>query len=130
MKAIHQFVLDSNWRTAWPLTFLPDPIEKRKHGGTEYELEAVLGYLKTQDELVKRTKPAAEESEGEERNHGGAHAAQARVGAPWPGPARQRSTPHGQERAQRGNTRTGAALRGVSAPPCKTAAGPCRGGPS
>ena len=58
-----------------------------------------------------------EESEGEERNHGGARAAQARVGAPWPGPARQQSTPHGQERAQCGNTRTGAALYGALAHP-------------
>ena len=43
MKAIHQFAVDNIWRTAWPLTFLPDPLTRRRLGGTEAEVEAVVG---------------------------------------------------------------------------------------
>ena len=50
-----QFSLDGHWRTAWPLTFLTDPVVRRRTGATEPELEAVLGYLKTQDALRSKS---------------------------------------------------------------------------
>jgi hypothetical protein len=56
MKAIHQFSLDGSWRVSWPLTHLPDPVERPKKGATEAELEAVLGYLRVHDDIKKRTK--------------------------------------------------------------------------
>ena len=54
MKAIHQYVLDQTWRTAWPLTFLEDPFSVGRQGGTEPEMEAILAYLRTQDDLRRR----------------------------------------------------------------------------
>mgnify|MGYP003332897422 CR=1 FL=1 len=48
MKAVHQFSIDGTWRSAWPLTYLADPIEKRKYGCNEIEREAILAFLKSQ----------------------------------------------------------------------------------
>ena len=56
MKATHQFSLDGSWRVAWPLTYLPDPIERAKMGATEPELEAVLGWLRVHDDIKRKTK--------------------------------------------------------------------------
>jgi hypothetical protein len=76
MKSIHQFALDGSWRVAWPLTHMTDPIDKVRHGGKEEELEAVLAYLRTQDDIKKRSQGVAtakdavsddEESDGEEK---------------------------------------------------------------
>jgi hypothetical protein len=69
LKALHQFSVDGSWKTAWPLTFLADPVDRERQGGTEVELEGVLSYLKVQDELRRKTRgpdPADEEEEEEE----------------------------------------------------------------
>ena len=56
LKAVHQFNSDGSWRAAWPLTHLPDPLLRPRNRGTEPELEAVLGYLKTQEDINRRVK--------------------------------------------------------------------------
>jgi hypothetical protein len=73
MKSIHEFATTSKWELAWPLTFLPDPLRSKKHGGREEEMEAILAYVRTQRELDAKTtgegKSAKEElSGGEERS--------------------------------------------------------------
>ena len=86
MKATHQFVNDGVWRVAWNLTFLPDPIVKRRHGGTEEEIEAILGSLKASDDLDRRTtgpdNPDAQAAEKPGRN--GANAKGGAKGQPDP----------------------------------------------
>ena len=32
-KAVHHFVVDGTWKTVWPLTFLPDSLERERQGG-------------------------------------------------------------------------------------------------
>lgn len=54
MKASHQFALDGSWKAAWPLTTLADPVGKVGFGGTEQEMEAVLAWIKTEEDLQKR----------------------------------------------------------------------------
>ncbi len=77
MKATHQFGLTGSWRTAWPYTHLPDPLEKRCHAGTEVEAEAIVGVLKTKDDIRKKVSqatrdlaPADEEDEEEQPGKG------------------------------------------------------------
>ncbi len=59
MKAIHQFNSDADWKTAWPLTFVADPVVKRRAGASEVEMEAVLAYVKTQEDFDRRSKQLA-----------------------------------------------------------------------
>ena len=77
MKATHQFGLTGSWRTAWPYTHLPDPLEKRCHAGTEVEAEAIVGVLKTKHDIRKKVSqatrdlaPADEEDEEEQPGKG------------------------------------------------------------
>eukprot|EP00439_Symbiodinium_sp_Y106_P005158 s43_g1.t1 len=59
LRAIHQASLDSgNWEIAWLLTHLQDPMQRRRFGGEESQLETVAAYLKSQQELEKRARQA------------------------------------------------------------------------
>ncbi len=51
LKAMAEFSNVGSWRAAWPLTHLQDPLEHYRHGGTEAEMETVLAWLRTQDDL-------------------------------------------------------------------------------
>ncbi len=62
-KAIHQFAVDGRWKAAWPLTFIADPTDVQRHGGTGVELESVLAYLQVQDDIKRRAGKAAESSD-------------------------------------------------------------------
>ncbi len=55
MKAIHSFGLHGNWKLAWGYTHLQDPCAKPTHAGTEVEMEAIVGLLRTQEDLRKKT---------------------------------------------------------------------------
>ena len=59
MKCIHQLSSDGQWKVAWSLTFLPDPIENKRSGATEAELEAALGYIRCVEDLKARTARAS-----------------------------------------------------------------------
>ena len=56
LKALHEFAQQGDWRTAWPLTHMPDPIENNQLGGSELEMECVLAVLKTKDDLLEKSK--------------------------------------------------------------------------
>ena len=65
MKAIHQLSTDGTWKAAWPLTFMPDPLDRHHHGGTEMEVETILSYLKSQDDLQVKTGKLAGHNHGD-----------------------------------------------------------------
>ncbi len=54
MKALREFADLGSWRTAWPLTHMPEPLKRHHRGGLEVETEVVLGWLRTEDDLDKR----------------------------------------------------------------------------
>ena len=54
MKALHEFSGTGSWKVAWPLTLLQDPMQRPRHGGTEVEMETIMAYLRTQDDLSRR----------------------------------------------------------------------------
>ena len=47
---------DQNWRTAMHYSSVPDPYHRRRIGGAEAELEAILGTMKVEDDLSNRSK--------------------------------------------------------------------------
>ena len=54
LKSLHEFSNNGEWKTSWPLTHMVDPLRAHAHGGTEIEMEAVLGWVKTQDDLRRK----------------------------------------------------------------------------
>ena len=66
LKSLHEFSNNGEWKTSWPLTHMVDPLRAHAHGGTEVEMEAVLGWVKTQDDLRKKVitggRPPTEDS--------------------------------------------------------------------
>ena len=55
LRALHQCSLDNgDWRTAWLLTGLPDPVERPKFGGEPQDLEVIAAYIKAMAELEKK----------------------------------------------------------------------------
>jgi len=77
MKSVHEFSNHGSWKTAWPLCFLPDPLATYHHGGTEVEMETVLGFVRVQDDLKKKTaggsRETMEESDGDDAADGATH---------------------------------------------------------
>ena len=69
MKALHEFTNFGTWRAAWPMTFMIDPLERYQNGGDEVEMETVLGWLRTKDDLrskmQKGTREQVSADEGE-----------------------------------------------------------------
>ena len=55
MKCLHQYSLSGSWRVAWPWTYTTDPFHPNRMPGQEQEQEAILSFLKTEDELAKRS---------------------------------------------------------------------------
>ena len=54
LKSLHEFSNNGAWKTAWPLSHMIDPMRTHIHGGNEVEMETVLGYIRTQDDLRRR----------------------------------------------------------------------------
>ena len=54
LKSLHDISNNGEWKTSWPLTHMVDPLRAHAHGGTEVEMEAVLGWVKTQDDLRRK----------------------------------------------------------------------------
>ena len=61
-EALHEFAQQGDWRTAWPLTHMPDTIENQQLVGSELEMECVLAVLKTKDDLLDKTKASRNRS--------------------------------------------------------------------
>ena len=78
LKATRDFASTGNWKAAWPLTHMPDPLKRQRHGGMEVETEVILGWLRTEDDIDQRIRKVGygkktnelvsdhEEGEGEE----------------------------------------------------------------
>jgi len=70
LKSIQEFAKHGSWRAAWELTYLPDPLSVNSHGGTEVEMETILGYLRTRDDLARKSSKGVQEflSDAEEED--------------------------------------------------------------
>ena len=70
-KAVHQAQLDDgDWKMAWLLTNLRDPLQRTRFGGSERELEAIASFTRAMDDLEvrmkkERGKPHDEDGEAE-----------------------------------------------------------------
>ena len=55
---------------AWELTYLPNRLSVNSHGGTEVEMETILGYLRTRDDLARKSSKGVQEllSDAEEED--------------------------------------------------------------
>lgn len=57
LRAIHQCSLDQgDWRVAWHLLHLQDPVEKPRFGGEPQQLEVVAGYIRAMNDLEKKSR--------------------------------------------------------------------------
>lgn len=60
LRSINQCSLDQgDWRTAWLLTHLPDPMLRPRFGGEEQSLEVIGAYVKAMHDLEKRGRSSA-----------------------------------------------------------------------
>ena len=67
LRALRQVVLDQGkWRMAWNLTYLPDPLSKRRFGGTARELEIISQFVRSLHDIEKRSRALVEEPGQEE----------------------------------------------------------------
>ena len=66
MKCLHEFSGHGSWKASWPYTHMVDPIDRSRHGAMEREVEAVTGYLKTQDDLRARVRKSMGDNVSEE----------------------------------------------------------------
>ena len=55
LKALPEFAVQADWRTARPLTHLPDPVDASPLVGTEVEREVILAALETREDLKERS---------------------------------------------------------------------------
>ncbi len=71
MKCLQEFIKFGSWRAAWELTYLNDPLKVNADGGNEVEMETILAFLRTRDDIhqksQKATKEAVSEGEGEDQ---------------------------------------------------------------
>ncbi len=64
LRAIHQCSLDGgNWKVAWLLTHMVDPLERPKFGGEAQDLEIIASYVRAMGDLEKRSKSHPETDE-------------------------------------------------------------------
>ncbi|CAE7562740.1 unnamed protein product [Symbiodinium natans] len=73
MKSKLQSVLQGgSWETAWLLTGLADPMQKREFAGTREEMAVVSGYLDALHKLKKRVKEAQGSSQADDEDEAAA----------------------------------------------------------
>lgn len=75
LRATHQVALDNGeWKTAWLLLDLPDPVERPRFGGEVQDLETVAAYVRAMSELEKKSRSGAtkqtEDEEGTAKGKG------------------------------------------------------------
>lgn len=66
LRATHQCSLDGgNWKVAWLLTHLADPLDRPRFGGEAQSLEIIASYVRAMGDLEKRSKwmPTAADEE-------------------------------------------------------------------
>ena len=71
LRSIHQCSLDQgDWRTAWLLTHLPDPMLRPRFGGEEQSLEVIGAYVKAMNDLEKKGRALTTDQDGEDPGAG------------------------------------------------------------
>ena len=69
LKAKHQSVLQQGeWGTAWLLTGLPDPINKREFAGSKSEMATISGYVSALAKLKKQVREAEAADKDEDKH--------------------------------------------------------------
>lgn len=72
LRATHQLCLDNGeWKTAWLLLDLPDPVQQPRFGGEVRDLETVAAYVRAMHDLEKRSKGFNPKPGGEEEEQTG-----------------------------------------------------------
>ena len=67
LRAVHQCALDQGeWKTAWLLLDLADPLEKPRFGGEAQQLELVASYVRAMADLEKKNRGNPGEKEDDE----------------------------------------------------------------
>ena len=57
LRATHQCSLDGgNWKVAWLLTHMADPLDRPRFGGEAQDLEVIASYVRAMGDLEKRSK--------------------------------------------------------------------------
>jgi len=65
MKVLQEFTVSGSWELAWPHSYVVDPINPKRHGAREEELEAVSGYIRVQHDLETTTRKLGQGTEGQ-----------------------------------------------------------------
>jgi len=78
MKVLQEFTVSGSWELAWPHSYVVDPINPKRHGAKEEELEAVSGYVRVQHDLEETSRKlgrglvdSEDEKTGERLGHRG-----------------------------------------------------------
>ena len=64
LKSTHQFVFDNDWQVAWKLKSLPDSLYNARVAFVE--IEAIVGELRVEDDVLRRSKQAGAGKEEKE----------------------------------------------------------------
>ena len=67
-KAIHQMVNDNDWKVAWQMTGLVDPLSRKKFAGTAFEREVCADFVRAEDELDRRARTSLKGSISDEED--------------------------------------------------------------
>ena len=54
MKCLHEFSRHGSWKASWPLTHMVDPWDLDGHGGDDVEMEVIMSWLRTKDDLRRK----------------------------------------------------------------------------
>lgn len=69
LRATYQVALDNGeWKTAWLLLDMADPVERPRFGGDVQDLENVAAYVRAMRDLEKRSKTWAPKGNEEEES--------------------------------------------------------------
>ena len=72
MKVLQEFTVSGSWELAWPHSYVVDPINPKRHGAREEELEAVSGYIRVQHDLEATTRKLGQGvADSEDEKNGG-----------------------------------------------------------
>ena len=54
MKCLHEFSRHGSWKASGPLTHMVDPWDLDGHGGDDVEMEVIMSWLRTKDDLRRK----------------------------------------------------------------------------
>ena len=97
MKAMHEFSRQGSWRSAWPLTHMVDPYDMDGHGGDDVEMEVVMSWLRTKDDLRAKVSGTARVADAVSEDEGGDDDGEHRAPRPKPKPKPKAKRPPGAD---------------------------------